>query len=65
LTEPAEPVGISYETTWVKDKIEQFLESSGDQFECANIVGRRFADISDHSEYLRAAGCADIIAALA
>ena len=65
LTEPAEPVGISYETTWVKDKFEQFLESSGDQFECANIVGRTFTGIDDHSAYLRAAGCADIIAALA
>lgn len=65
LTNPAEPVGISYEETWVNDTIEKFLESSNDQFVCANIVGRKFEDLDDHSAYLRAGGCADIIAVLA
>ena len=65
LTNPAEPMGISYETTWVQDKIERFLENSDDEYACANIVGRTFDDVEDHSAYLRAGGCADIIAALA
>jgi hypothetical protein len=65
LTDPAEPRGISYAETWVNRMIETFLGSSNNQFECANIVGRTFDDVDDHSNYLRAEGCADIIAALA
>lgn len=32
---------------------------------CAAIVGRKFADVADHAQYVREGGCAHIIAALA
>ena len=45
--------------------IDRFVESSGYEFECAAIVGRRFTDNGDHAAYLRGGGCTQIIAALA
>lgn len=47
------------------DLTERFLESSDYEFECSAIVGRTFEDVSDHAAYLRAGGCAKIIADLA
>ncbi len=44
---------------------EQFLESADYEFECAKITGRRFESVADHAAYLRAGGCAKIIAAVA
>lgn len=46
-------------------EMEQFLASADYEFECANIVGRKFADITDHAAYVREGGCAEIIEALA
>ncbi|MFC1706573.1 C-GCAxxG-C-C family (seleno)protein [Planctomycetota bacterium] len=31
------------------------------EFECSEIVGRKFKDIGDHSRYLNAGGCSEII----
>ncbi len=44
--------------------VERFLAASGHRFECAEIVGRRFADVADHAAHLRAGGCAGIVEAL-
>jgi hypothetical protein len=44
--------------------IQQFLEASDYEMECAEIVGRRFEDVADHAEHLRGGGCARIIDAL-
>jgi hypothetical protein len=49
----------------VSATIEKFLESSAGEFECANIVGRKFKDVADHAAYVGAGGCAKIIEALA
>ncbi len=65
MSRPAEPDGISYADTWVNDMIEKFLESSDYEFECSEIVGRRFENVTDHAGYLRAGGCSEIIEALA
>lgn len=46
-------------------ELERFLASADYEFECANIVGRKFADVADHAAYVREGGCAKIIAALA
>lgn len=46
-------------------EMERFLASADYEFECANIVGRKFADVADHAAYVREGGCAQIIAALA
>jgi hypothetical protein len=45
--------------------IETFLNCTDAEFECANIVGRRFQNIADHAAFLRDGGCAHIIDGLA
>jgi hypothetical protein len=44
--------------------VERFLGASGGTFECAEIVGRRFADVADHAAHVRGGGCARILEAL-
>jgi len=45
--------------------VEVFLEASDYEFECANIVGRKFKDVEDHGDHLKQGGCSRIIDALA
>ncbi|KAA3654298.1 MAG: hypothetical protein DWQ10_17925 [Calditrichaeota bacterium] len=45
--------------------IERFLESADYEFECSDIVGRKFENIEDHATYLREGGCSKIIEVLA
>jgi hypothetical protein len=47
------------------DAIDNFVESSDYEFECSTIVGRKFENIGDHADYIRAGGCSDILDALA
>jgi hypothetical protein len=45
--------------------IDRFVKSTDCEFECCEIVGRKFESIDDHAAYLRAGGCSEIIEALA
>lgn len=45
--------------------VERFRSASGDRFECADIVGRRFVDVADHAAFVRGGGCAGLLEALA
>jgi len=45
--------------------IETFLKSSDYEFECSDIVGRKFESVDDHSKYIALGGCKEIIEALA
>jgi hypothetical protein len=45
--------------------IDRFLKSSGHQYECSEIVGRKFESAADHARHLRDGGCAKILQALA
>ena len=45
--------------------IERFLETTGSEFECSKIVGKRFENVADHARYLQEGGCLKIIEALA
>lgn len=65
MSRPVEPAGFGYSETWVNDTIEKFLASSDYEFECSEIVGRKFENIEHHAEHLRAGGCSEIIEALA
>ena len=47
------------------DAIDRFLESTDFEFECSEIVGRKFENVDDHADYLRDGGCSEIIEALA
>lgn len=45
--------------------IEKFLKVSDYEFECSEIVGRKFESINDHADYIQKGGCSKIIDALA
>ncbi|HZD04870.1 MAG TPA: C-GCAxxG-C-C family (seleno)protein, partial [Longimicrobiales bacterium] len=45
--------------------VDRFLEQTDFQFECSEIVGRRFEDVGDHAAHLRNGGCAGLLEALA
>jgi len=47
------------------DLIERFLASSDYEFECADIIGRKFESGEDHAAFIRAGGCSKIIETLA
>lgn len=45
--------------------IDKFVRSTNFEFECSEIVGRRFEDVADHAAYVREGGCAEILEVLA
>ena len=45
--------------------VDKFVELSDIEFECTEIVGRKFESVSDHADYIRNGGCAKIIEGLA
>jgi hypothetical protein len=57
--------GLDFKNPRAVDAIDSFLKSSDSKFECSEIVGRRFENISDHAGYLRDGGCSEIIEVLA
>jgi hypothetical protein len=56
---------VGYKSPIALAAIDRFVKRTDYEFECATIVGRRFADVADHAEYLRGGGCAAIIDGLA
>jgi hypothetical protein len=65
MSQPAEMDGFSFSNTWIGDMIEKYLECSDYEFECVNVVGRKFEDVADHANYLHQGGCLKIIETLA
>jgi hypothetical protein len=59
------PVGFNIMDSWIGGMIERFLETSDYQFECSEIVGRKFENLKEHGDYLRAGGCKKIVEGLA
>ena len=49
----------------ISELMERFLKISGYEYECAEIVGRKFEDLDDHAAHLQQGGCAELIEALA
>lgn len=45
--------------------INTFVNCTGAEFECSEIVGRKFTDITDHAKYLREGGCSQLLNVLA
>ncbi|NQV15067.1 C_GCAxxG_C_C family protein, partial [bacterium] len=45
--------------------IESFLVSSDYEFECADIIGRKFESVEDHAAFIRDGGCSKILETLA
>ena len=49
----------------INNMIDRFIRKTDFKFECSEIVGRKFENISDHAGYLRDGGCSEIIEILA
>jgi hypothetical protein len=56
---------IGYDSPTALAAVDRFLECTDYEFECSEIVGRKFTDVADHACYLREGGCSEIIEALA
>ncbi len=56
---------VEFKSPIAQEAIDRFIKSSDYEFECSEIVGRRFKDVGDHAEYVRTGGCSEIIELLA
>jgi hypothetical protein len=56
---------IDYKNPIGLDAIDRFMKCTDYEFECSEIVGRRFENVDDHASYLRDGGCSKIIEVLA
>lgn len=56
---------LEYKAPAALDLVERFLKCTGHEFECSEIVGRKFRDVGDHAAHLREGGCSKIIEVLA
>ena len=65
LNRPEEKTGLTAGDTTIGKVIEAFLENSDREFECEEIVGRKFNDATDHARYVSGGGCSRLIEALA
>ena len=65
INHPEEKIGLSADDTRVGELLEAFVASADHRFECAEIVGRRFAGVNDHARYLRGGGCSELIRTMA
>lgn len=45
--------------------IDRFMKQTDCEFDCSEIVGRKFKDVDDHAAYLRDGGCSELIEVLA
>lgn len=46
------------------DTVDKFIKNTDYTLECSEIVGRKFENIGDHTDYLRGGGCAKILEVL-
>ncbi len=65
MNNPDEKISFSTDGTKVGETIDRFLEASDHEYECSDIVGRKFRSTDSHSSYVCAGGCSKIIEALA
>lgn len=56
---------IEFNSPAPTEAINRFVQCTACEFACANIAGRKFADVHDDASYLAAGGCARVIEALA
>jgi len=56
---------IDFSSPITAEVVDRFVECTDREFECSEIVGRKFVDVGDHADYLRNGGCSTIIEVLA
>ena len=62
----AEEAGnIDFNSPRANAVVDRFVECTDYEFECAEIVGRKFENVGDHANYLANGGCSEIIEVLA
>jgi hypothetical protein len=64
LKESQQGAEFAYDNPRANAIIEQFLENSDYEFECAKISGRPFEQVEEHARFLQEGGCAKVIEAL-
>jgi hypothetical protein len=55
---------LDFNSPAITGTVDRFVENTEIEFECCQIVGRRFKDDQDHSAYLQSGGCAQVLDAL-
>jgi len=55
---------IDFKNPRALNVIERFIKSTNYEFECSEIVGRKFESVNDHAAHLNHGGCAQIIEVL-
>ncbi len=45
----------------INDEIDEFIRSTDFEFECSEITGRKFDNVTDIADYLRQGGCSEIM----
>ncbi len=65
LSDPNQKASTRFNDPRLAEIIDRFLKLTEYKFECSEIVGRKFASVADHADYLHAGGCAGIIEVLA
>jgi hypothetical protein len=61
----AEDGVVNFDDPRANELIEKFLKATDYEFECSNIVGRKFESIEDHAEYIKNGGCSELLDLLA
>jgi hypothetical protein len=61
---PEEARNMGFENPKAVAAINRFVECTDCEFECSEIVGRKFESIEEHADHLRAGSCLEIIDAL-
>jgi len=56
---------IEFKDPRTQEVIDRFMKHTDFQFECSEIVGRKFKDVDEDADYLREGGCSELIEALA
>ena len=56
---------VDYKDPRAQEIIVRFIKYTDFKFECSEIVGQKFENVSDHAAYIRDGGCAEIIELLA
>ena len=56
---------IDFKSPQAMDTIEKFLQCTDFEFECSQIVGRKFENVTDHADYICNGGCSKVIETLA
>jgi hypothetical protein len=56
---------VKFENPEATAAVDRFLQCTDYEFECSEIVGRKFESVEDHAGHLRDGGCAEILEVLA